>query len=108
MAKGFGLGAALLTAGVVVGSVGLPAAPVKPHLTTYVAMAGVSATMWGDVPVESLNSFVIAAVVLIVAYFALLITGMFIAVRTTTKPRGAARRFDAPWRRRGLHPRETA
>jgi hypothetical protein len=108
MAKGFGLGAALLAAGVVVGSVGLPAAPVKPHLTTYVAMVGVSATMWGDASVESSNSFVFAAVVLIIAYFALLLMGMSVAVRTTTKPRGAAGHFDALRRWWGLNPQRTA
>jgi len=83
MAREFGLGAGLFGAGVVVGAVGLPAVPVKPHLTTYTAEVGTSATMAGDGPVESLDPFMAAEVLGIALLVAFVIAMMIIALRPT-------------------------
>ena len=64
MAREFGLGATLFGAGVVAGSLGLRAGPVEPHLTTYAAQVGMSATMSGGGPVEALDPLMLVAVLL--------------------------------------------
>ena len=77
MAKEMGLGAALVGAAVVAASAGSPAAPVTPHVTPFVAAAGVSATMSSEVPVDSFDPFLVFAV-LLCSLFAFLV-GRFVA-----------------------------